>query len=58
MVSLLNSVCWFSLQEVLKLLLAHGASATEAAADDMGPIHFAAQKGHTEAVRHLINAGK
>jgi ankyrin repeat protein len=44
-------------QESVKLLLAHGAQVGAAAMDDMNAIHFAAQKGHVEALRALINAG-
>ena len=44
-------------QEALKLLLAHGADAKASARDDMNALHFAAQKGHAEALRHLLNAG-
>lgn len=44
-------------QECVKLLLAHGAQVGAAAMDDMNALHFAAQKGHTEAARALLNAG-
>jgi ankyrin repeat protein len=43
---------------VVKLLLNHGAQTTAAAMDDMNALHFAAQKGNTEVVRTLLNAGK
>ncbi len=39
-------------------MLAAGAQPSAAAGDDMNPLHFAAQKGHTEIVRLLLNAGK
>ena len=44
-------------QEAVKLLRAHGSQATAAAMDDMNALHFAAQKGHVEVVRLLLNAG-
>ena len=43
--------------EVVKSLLAHKASPKAGAMDDMLPLHFAAQKGHTEVARLLINDG-
>ena len=43
--------------EVVQSLLAHKANVKAAAMDDMLPLHFAAQKGHTEVCRHLINGG-
>ena len=43
--------------EVVQSLLAHKANVKAAAMDDMLPLHFAAQKGHTEICRHLINSG-
>ena len=43
---------------MLKLLLAHGCTVGAAAGDDMNALHFAAQKGHSECVRHLLNAGQ
>jgi len=43
--------------EVVKSLLAHKANVKAAAMDDMLPLHFAAQKGHTEICRHLITSG-
>lgn len=48
------SVC---MQEFVKLLLAHNVNTGAAAGDDMNALHFAAQKGHLEATRHLITAG-
>jgi ankyrin repeat protein len=47
----------FWLQEVVKLLLANQCNVKAAAADDVNALHFAAQKGHVEVMRHLINAG-
>jgi ankyrin repeat protein len=41
----------------VKLLLAHGCNVKAAAMDEMSALHFAAQKGHAEVVRHLLNAG-
>ncbi len=46
------------LQDFVRLLLAHGCNATATAMDDMNALHFAAQKGHTEIARHLLNAGQ
>ncbi len=43
---------------MLKLLLAQGCKVGAPAADDMNALHFAAQKGHSECVRHLLNAGQ
>ncbi len=43
--------------EVVQSLLAHKANVKAAAMDDMLPLHFAAQKGHAEICRHLINGG-
>lgn len=43
--------------EVVKSLLAHKANPRAGAMDDMLPLHFAAQKGHTEVCRLLINEG-
>ncbi len=34
-----------------------GASVQAVGKDQMTPLHFAASKGHTEAVRYLLNAG-
>ncbi len=44
-------------QEFLRLLLAHGCKPSLGAQDDINALHFAAQKGHAEALRHLINGG-
>jgi hypothetical protein len=44
-------------QEVVKLLLANNANPKAAAIDDVNALHFAAQKGHLEVMRQLINAG-
>jgi ankyrin repeat protein len=43
--------------EVVKSLLAHKANPRAGAMDDMLPLHFAAQKGHTEICRLLVNEG-
>lgn len=48
----------FRSQEAVQLLLGHGSNVKAAAMDDMNALHFAAQKGHVEPIRHLINAGK
>ncbi len=62
----ISAECWLAAMfllclpvqlDALKLLLANGADHKGAAADDMNALHFAAQKGHTEAARHVINAG-
>jgi ankyrin repeat protein len=45
-------------QDFVKQLLAHNVNTGMAAGDDMNALHFAAQKGHLEVVRQLINAGK
>jgi ankyrin repeat protein len=45
------------LQEIVKLLLANQCNPKAAAADDVNALHFAAQKGHVDVMRHLINAG-
>jgi len=44
-------------QDFVKQLLALGCPVSSAAADDMNALHFAAQKGHAETVRHILNAG-
>lgn len=49
--------CGIAQVENVKTLLAMGASASAAAGDDMTGLHFAAQKGHTEVCRLLINSG-
>ena len=41
----------------MQALLEAGANKSAAAQDDMSTLHFAAQQGHTEVVRTLINAG-
>ncbi len=41
----------------MKLLLANQANPKAAAIDDVNALHFAAQKGHVEVMRVLINAG-
>ena len=43
--------------EVVKSLLAHKANPRAGAMDDMLPLHFAAQKGHAEICRLLVNEG-
>lgn len=45
-------------QEAVQLLLGHGSNVKAAAMDDMNALHFAAQKGHVEPIRLLVNAGK
>jgi ankyrin repeat protein len=47
-----------TLQDAVKVLLAHGCNVKAGAVDDMNALHFAAQKGHTEVLRQLLNAGK
>ena len=42
---------------MVKSLLAHKANPRAGAMDDMLPLHFAAQKGHTEICRLLVNEG-
>ena len=42
----------------MKALLEAGANTKVFAMDDMNAMHFAAQKGHAEVVRQLLNAGK
>lgn len=44
--------------ECVKLLLEAGANIKAFAMDDMNAMHFAAQKGHAEVVRQLLNAGQ
>jgi len=39
-------------------LLAHQANVQLGAQDDFNALHFAAQKGHTEMCRILVNAGE
>lgn len=54
----LHLACWAGQLEAVKVLL-HAPSSNKkiGAMDDMNAVHFACQKGHTEIVRHLINAG-
>lgn len=42
----------------MKALLEAGANTKIFAMDDMNAMHFAAQKGHAEVVRLLLNAGE
>ena len=42
----------------MKALLEAGANTKIFAMDDMNAMHFAAQKGHAEVVRQLLNAGE
>lgn len=42
----------------MKALLEAGADTKVFAMDDMNAMHFAAQKGHAEVVRQLLNAGE
>lgn len=42
----------------MKLLLANQCNPKAAATDDVNALHFAAQKGHVDVMRHLINAGR
>ena len=44
--------------ECVKALLEAGANTKVFAMDDMNAMHFAAQKGHVEVVRQLLNAGE
>ena len=53
----INTGCFRFQLDVVKSLLAHKANVRAAAMDDMLPLHFAAQKGHTEICRHLITSG-
>ena len=42
----------------MRALLEAGANTKVFAMDDMNAMHFAAQKGHAEVVRQLLNAGE
>ena len=42
----------------MKALLEAGANTKIFAMDDINAMHFAAQKGHAEVVRQLLNAGE
>ena len=42
----------------MQALLEAGADKSAGAMDDMSALHFAAQQGHTEVVKALINAGE
>ena len=44
--------------ECVQALLEAGADKSAGAMDDMSALHFAAQQGHTEVVKALINAGE
>ncbi|KAL3500113.1 hypothetical protein ACH5RR_039206 [Cinchona calisaya] len=52
----LHLAAWSGQTKVVEYLC-NKADVGAAAMDDMGAIHFAAQKGHTEVVRILINFG-
>ena len=41
----------------MQALLEAGADKSAGAMDDMSALHFAAQQGHTEVVKVLVNAG-
>ncbi|GAV58061.1 LOW QUALITY PROTEIN: Ank_2 domain-containing protein, partial [Cephalotus follicularis] len=53
----LHLAAWARQTEVVSYLCNHKADVGAAAIDDMGAIHFAAQKGHLEVVRMLVSAG-
>lgn len=53
----LHLAAWAGQSEIVKLLIAHGCKVNLAALDDMNALHFAAQKGHTDCVRHVLHAG-
>lgn len=44
--------------ECVTALIEAGANIHSAAMDDMSSLHFAAQQGHLEVCRELLNAGK
>ena len=49
--------CYDMQVDCVKDLLEAGANVKVFAVDDMNAMHFAAQKGHAEVVRQLLNAG-
>ena len=49
----LHLAAWSGQAEVVSYLCKHKADVGAAAMDDMGAIHFAAQKGHLEVIRTL-----
>lgn len=53
----LHLAAWSGQAQVVSYLCKNKADVGATAIDDMGAIHFAAQKGHLEVVRTLISSG-
>ena len=53
----LHLSAWAGQLECCKVLVAEGADKGAAAMDDTTALHFAAQKGHAEVARFLLNEG-